>query len=114
MDGLTYVLLLLLCSLFSRVSGTAWCASQVLAGDEVRVEHLTLPLSESWGWCVVVSSWNSWKLTLNGWRADLGKVLAGIQVPPGDNGAFGTFLEQLGYAYVEESNNSVYKRYLRR
>ena len=46
--------------------------------------------------------------------ADLGKVLAGVQVPPGEDDAFGTFLEQLGYAYVEESNNSVYKRYLRR
>ena len=39
-----------------RVSGTAWCASKVLAGGEVRVEHLALPLSESWGWCVVGSS----------------------------------------------------------
>jgi hypothetical protein len=101
--------------LIDRVSGTAWCASQVLAGDEVRVEHLTLPLPESWGWCVVGSSWLILELvlTLEG-RADLGKVLAGIQVPPGDDDAFGTFLEQLGYAYVEESNNFVYKRYLRR
>lgn len=52
-------------------------------------------------------------LTLEG-SADVGKVLAGVQVPPGEDDAFGTFLERLGYAYVEESNNFVYKRYLRR
>jgi len=74
------------------------------------VEHLAVPLSESRGWCVLGSLRGS-RLTL---RTDLGKVLAGIQVPPGDEDGFGSFLEQLGYAYVEESNNSVYKRYLRR
>lgn len=79
------------------------------------MEHLALPLPESWGWCVVGSSSGVHTDCRDcHWRTDLGKVLAGIQVPPGDEGAFGTFLEQLGYAYVEESNNSVYKRYLRR
>ena len=97
-------------STVGRVSGTTWCASKVLAGDEVRVEHLAVPLPESRGWCVV-GSFRGSRLTV---RTDLGKVLAGIQVPPGDEDGFGTFLEQLGYAYVEESNNSVYKRYLRR
>ena len=44
---------------------------------------------------------------------DLGKVLAGIQVPPGDVSAFDDFLSNLGYPYVEETSNEVYKRYLR-
>jgi hypothetical protein len=44
---------------------------------------------------------------------DLGKVLAGIQVPPSEYAGFDQFLEQLGYHYVEETNNEVYKRYLR-
>ena len=44
---------------------------------------------------------------------DLGKVLAGIQVPPSECVEFDQFLEQLGYHYVEETNNEVYKRYLR-
>ena len=44
---------------------------------------------------------------------DLGKVLAGIQVPPADDEAFNTFLEKLNYTYVEETDNAVYRRYLR-
>ena len=44
---------------------------------------------------------------------DLGKVLTGIQVPPQDYDQFQQFLDKLGYHYVEETNNEVYKRYLR-
>jgi threonine dehydratase len=44
---------------------------------------------------------------------DIGKVLAGIQVPPADYGAFDAFLEKLNFTYVEETDNVVYKRYLR-
>lgn len=44
---------------------------------------------------------------------DLGKVLAGIQVPPNDADEFNAFLEKLGYPFVEETDNEVYKRYLR-
>ena len=46
--------------------------------------------------------------------ADIGKVLAGIQAPPNDAADFEKFLQNLGYPYVEETNNPVYKRYLRR
>lgn len=45
--------------------------------------------------------------------SDLGKVLAGIQVPENDSPEFLEFLEKLDYAYVEETENSVYKRFLR-
>ena len=44
---------------------------------------------------------------------DLGKVLAGIQVPPSESVEFDEFLKQLDYPYVEETENEVYKRYLR-
>jgi len=44
---------------------------------------------------------------------DLGKVLAGIQVPPTESADFDGFLQTLGYPYVEETENEVYKRYLR-
>lgn len=43
---------------------------------------------------------------------DIGKVLAGIQVPPKDNAEFDDILKKLGYTFVEETNNAVYKRHL--
>lgn len=45
---------------------------------------------------------------------DLGKVLAGIQAPEEDSAQFEEFLRDLGYPYVEETHNEVYKRYLRK
>jgi threonine dehydratase len=44
---------------------------------------------------------------------DLGKVLAGIQVPNDDRIAFDQFLKKLDYPYVEETENSIYNRFLR-
>ncbi|KAI0267117.1 tryptophan synthase beta subunit-like PLP-dependent enzyme [Gloeopeniophorella convolvens] len=58
-----------------------------------------------------------WNITLFHYRnhgADLGKVLAGIQAPPEDSEQFDEFLRELGYPYVEETQNEVYKRYLRK
>jgi len=58
-----------------------------------------------------------WNISLFHYRnhgADIGKVLAGIQVPPEDNAEFDDILKQLGYIFVEETNNAVYKRHLRR
>ncbi|OBZ70845.1 Threonine dehydratase, mitochondrial [Grifola frondosa] len=57
-----------------------------------------------------------WNISLFHYRnhgADIGKVLAGIQVPPEDTSAFADYLKNLGYPYVEETDNEVYKRYLR-
>lgn len=45
---------------------------------------------------------------------DLGRVLAGIQAPEEDSAQFSVFLSELGYPYVEETHNEVYKRYLRK
>ena len=52
-------------------------------------------------------------LTSHTASTDLGKVLAGIQVPPDDGDEFDMFLRNLGYPYVEETDNEVYKKYLR-
>lgn len=61
----------------------------------------------SLGWFIVDA-------TLKKIFLDLGKVLAGIQVPPSDYSAFDSFLKQeLDYSYVEETDNPVYRRYLR-
>jgi len=43
---------------------------------------------------------------------DLSRVLAGIQVPPADHDQFERFLEQLGYPFVDETQNEVYKEFL--
>jgi threonine dehydratase len=43
----------------------------------------------------------------------VGKVLAGIQVPPEEFREFDDFLTNLGYKYIEETDNEVYKRFLR-
>lgn len=42
----------------------------------------------------------------------MGKILAGIQVAPAHEQAFEHGLEQLGYPFVEETDNQVYKDFL--
>ena len=50
------------------------------------------------------------------WRynhgADFGRVLCGLQVPPDEKQKFRAFLKNLGYAYVEETNNPAYQLFL--
>ncbi|KAF9029062.1 threonine dehydratase I [Hymenopellis radicata] len=58
---------------------------------------------------------HDWNITMFHYRnhgADIGKVLAALQVPPSENEAFDAFLKKLNYTYVEETNNPVYKQYL--
>lgn len=58
----------------------------------------------------------SWNLTLFHYRnhgADIGKVLAGISVPPRENLTFQKFLEDLDYKYQDETENMVYQRLLK-
>ncbi len=45
--------------------------------------------------------------------ADYGRILVGLQVPQADNPAFKTFLDELGYPHVEETDNPVYRLFLR-
>jgi len=57
-----------------------------------------------------------WNISLFHYRnqgADYGRILVGLQVNTKDNKAFDTFLKTLGYPYVEETNNPVYRMFLR-
>jgi threonine dehydratase len=58
---------------------------------------------------------SDWNITLFHYRnhgADYGRVLAGIQVPPGEREAFGRTLAALGYPYEDESGNPAYRLFL--
>jgi threonine dehydratase len=57
-----------------------------------------------------------WNISLFHYRnqgADYGRILVGIQVPAKDDKAFDKFLETLGYPYAEETDNPVYRLFLR-
>jgi threonine dehydratase len=56
-----------------------------------------------------------WNISLFHYRnhgADYGRVLVGIQVPPEDEKDFQKFLQKLGYACWDESENPAYKLFL--
>jgi len=57
----------------------------------------------------------TWNISLFHYRnhgADFGRVLVAMQVPPGERMAFQAFLKDLGYTYVEETDNPAYKLFL--
>jgi threonine dehydratase len=57
-----------------------------------------------------------WNISLFHYRnqgADYGRILVGIQVPAADERGFQSFLDTLAYPYVEESDNPVYRLFLR-
>jgi threonine dehydratase len=56
-----------------------------------------------------------WNISLFHYRnhgADYGRVLIGLQVPPAEMPQFRRFLDQLGYAYWDESKNPAYRLFL--
>ena len=56
-----------------------------------------------------------WNISLFHYRnqgADYGRILVGLQVPKADNKAFAKFLQTLGYPYVEETDNPVFRMFL--
>ncbi|HLW11957.1 MAG TPA: threonine ammonia-lyase, biosynthetic [Casimicrobiaceae bacterium] len=58
-----------------------------------------------------------WNISLFHYRnhgADYGRVLVGMQVPPGDSAEFRRFLDRLGYDHVDESANPAYRMFLGR
>ncbi|KAK8845478.1 threonine ammonia-lyase, biosynthetic [Kwoniella newhampshirensis] len=59
------------------------------------------------------SEWNISMFHYRNHGADVGKVLIGVQVPSGDYDAFGQFLQDLGYPFVEETDNKAYTMFLR-
>jgi threonine dehydratase len=59
---------------------------------------------------------SGWNITLFHYRnhgADVGRVLAGLQVPVRERGAFRRFLRELGYEHADESRNPAYRLFLR-
>jgi len=57
----------------------------------------------------------TWNISLFHYRnhgADFGRVLVGMQVPPGEQRAFQRFLKTLGYRYVDETGNPAYRLFL--
>ena len=56
-----------------------------------------------------------WNISLFHYRnhgADYGRVLVGMQVPPGEMAQFRAFLKNLGYAHWDESANPAYRLFL--
>jgi threonine dehydratase len=56
-----------------------------------------------------------WNITLFHYRnqgADYGRILVGLQVPAADRRALSQFLDQLGYPFVDETDNPVYGLFL--
>lgn len=59
----------------------------------------------------------NWNISLFHYRnqgADYGRTLVGLQVPMKEDKAFRQFLDTLGYPYVEETDNPVYRLFLRK
>ncbi len=57
----------------------------------------------------------NWNISLFHYRnqgADYGRILVGLQVPAADAAVFDEFLDTLGYPYVEETSNPVYRLFL--
>ena len=57
-----------------------------------------------------------WNISLFHYRnqgADYGRILVGIQVPAADGAAFSEFLDTLAYPFTEETDNPVYRLFLR-
>ena len=57
-----------------------------------------------------------WNISLFHYRnhgSDFGRVLAGMQVPDGESAQFQQFLVDVGYDYVDESDNAAYQLFLR-
>ncbi len=57
-----------------------------------------------------------WNISLFHYRnqgADYGRILVGIQVPKSDRSKFRQFLDTLAYPWVEETDNPVYRLFLR-
>ena len=57
-----------------------------------------------------------WFLTMLHYRnhgGQVGKVLAGVRVPPGEEAAFSKVLEDLGHTFYDETGNKIYTEFMR-
>jgi threonine dehydratase len=56
-----------------------------------------------------------WNISLFHYRTqggDFGRVLVGLEIPPGQESQLQTFLDNLGYRYIEETGNEAYQLFL--
>ena len=58
------------------------------------------------------SSWNISMFHYRNHGTDFGRVLCGIQIPPDETTQFKKFLDAVGYTYIDESDNPVYRMFL--
>ncbi len=57
----------------------------------------------------------NWNISIFHYRnhgADVGRIVVGVQVPPAELGDWQSFLDGLGYQYVDETNNPAYGLFL--
>jgi threonine dehydratase len=59
------------------------------------------------------SDWNVSLFHYRNYGGDVGKVLVGLQVGENQQEAFQAFLNDVGYPYSEETNNPIYKQFLK-
>jgi threonine dehydratase len=86
-----------------------------LARDE-RLYRFTFPERPGALMRFLAAMHPEWNISLFHYRnqgADYGRILVGLQVPPGSEKALARFLAQLGYPHVDESANPVYRLFLR-
>ncbi len=57
--------------------------------------------------------WNISMFHYSNQGGDFGRVLAGIQIPAGEEAGFQAFLDRLAYPYVEETGNAAYRLFLK-
>ncbi|MFZ9271376.1 MAG: threonine ammonia-lyase, biosynthetic, partial [Prochlorococcaceae cyanobacterium] len=57
----------------------------------------------------------NWNISIFHYRnhgADVGRIVVGVQVPPAELDDWQSFLDGLGYSYVDETANPAYKLFL--
>jgi threonine dehydratase len=86
-----------------------------LASDE-RLFSFTFPERPGALMTFLSSMHPDWNISLFHYRnqgGDYGRILVGLQVPKGEQAQLAAFLDALGYPYVEETRNPVYRLFLR-
>ena len=59
---------------------------------------------------------HDWYLTMLHYRnqgGQVGKVLAGVRVPPGQESDFSKVLDDTGYTFFDETTNPVFEKFMR-
>ena len=86
-----------------------------LAGDE-RLFRMLFPERPGALGRFLAGMRTDWNISLFHYRnqgSDYGRVLIGLQVPPGDNAAFDEYLASVNYPATEETDHPAYRLFLR-